>query len=73
MVMKMTCIQLQDLQQNFAALVMAAERQDELERMGMVRVEDRDAVKLFRQELQKRMTALGAQLSEHIQQHNCAN
>ena len=69
----MTCFQLQDLQQNFAALVMAAEHQEELERLGMVPVENKEAVKLFREELQKRMTALGAQLSAHIHEHNCAN
>jgi hypothetical protein len=72
-VIEVTCIQLQDLQQNFAALIMAAEQQDELERMGMVSVENKEAVRLFREELQKRMTALGARLSAHIQEHNCAN
>ena len=69
----MTCIQLQDLQQNLAALVMAAEQQDELERMGMIDVENKEAIKRFREELQKRMTAVGAKLSEHIHEHNCAN
>ena len=52
---------------------MAAEQQEELERMGMVSVENKEAVKLFREELQKRMTALGARLSAHIHEHNCAN
>ena len=52
---------------------MAAEHQEELERLGMVPVENKEAVKLFREELQKRMTALGAQLSAHIHEHNCAN
>jgi len=69
----MTCVQLQDLQQNFAALVLAAEQQEELERLGMVLVENKEAVTAFREELQKRMNALGAKLSAHIHEHNCAN
>ena len=52
---------------------MAAEQQEELERLGMVSVENKEAVKLFREELQKRMNALGARLSAHIHEHNCAN
>jgi hypothetical protein len=68
-----TCIQLQDLQQNLAALVMAAEQQAELERLGMVLVENKEAVRAFREELQKRMTALGERLAAHIHEHNCAN
>jgi hypothetical protein len=68
-----TCLQLQDLQQNLAALVLAAEQQEEIERTGVIAVENKEAVRLFREELQKRMNAIGEKLSEHIQQHNCAN
>ncbi len=69
----MVCSQLQQLQQNFAALIIASERQGELERQGMVPVEDKEAVKQFRQELERRLAELGSALSAHIHEHHCAN
>jgi hypothetical protein len=67
------CNQLQVLQHNFAALLVASERQDELERLGMVPVENKEAVKAFREELDRRLKALEFELSAHVQQHGCAN
>ena len=69
----MTCSQLQYLQQNFAALLAASDRQEELERLGMVLTNDKEAVKAFREELQQRLTAAGAKLGAHVQEHGCAN
>jgi hypothetical protein len=69
----MTCSQLQYLQQNFAALLAAAEQQQELERRGIALAEDKEAVKVFREELQKRLTAAGAKLGAHVHEHGCAN
>ena len=58
----MVCEQLQYLQQNFAALLAASDRQEELARLGMVLTDDKEAVKAFREELQKRLTAAGARI-----------
>ncbi len=69
----MTCSQLQYLQQSFAALLAASDQQDELERLGVALVDDKEAVKAFREELQKRLTAAGAKLGAHVQEHGCAN
>jgi hypothetical protein len=69
----MLCNQLQQLQHNFAALLIASERQDDLERQGMVPVEDTEAVKAFREELERRLLALGSQLAAHVREHGCAN
>jgi len=69
----MICSQLQYLQQNFAALLAVSDRQEELERLGMVLTDDKEAVKAFREELQKRLTAAGAKLGAHAQEHGCAN
>jgi len=69
----MVCEQLQYLQQNFAALLAASDRQEELARLGMVLTDDKEAVKAFREELQRRLTAAGARLGAHVQEHGCAN
>jgi len=69
----MTCSQLQYLQQNFAALLAASDEQEQLERLGVVLVENKEAMKAFREELQKRLTAAGARLGAHVQEHGCAN
>ena len=69
----MTCSQLQYLQQNFAALLAASDQQAELERLGIALAEDKEAVKAFREELQKRLTAASAELGAHVHQHGCAN
>ncbi len=69
----MLCNQLEVLQHNFAALLMASERQDELARLGMVPVENKKAVKAFREELERRLRALEFELSAHVHQHGCAN
>jgi len=70
----MTCSQLRYLQQNFAALLAAADRQEELERLGIVLTDDKEAVKAFREEeLQERLMAAGAKLGAHVQEHGCAN
>jgi ribosomal protein L9 len=69
----MTCSQLQYLQQNFAALLAAAEQQQEFERRGIALAEDKEAVRVFREELQKRLTAAGAKLGAHVHEHGCAN
>ena len=69
----MTCSQLQYLQQSFAALLAASDEQEQLERLGVALVEDKEAVKAFREELQKRLTAAGAKLGAHVQEHGCAN
>jgi hypothetical protein len=67
------CNQLQTLQQHFATLLMAAEHQEELAQLGVVPVENKEAIKLFREELERRLAALGSELSEHVHQHGCAN
>ena len=69
----MTCSQLQYLQQSFAALLAASDEQEALERLGVALVDDKEAVKAFREELQKRLTAAGAKLGAHVQEHGCAN
>jgi hypothetical protein len=69
----MICSQLQYLQQNFAALLAASDQQEELERLGMALADDKEAVKAFREELQKRLTAVGSRLAAHVQEHGCAN
>jgi len=69
----MVCEQLQYLQQNFAALLAASDRQEELAGLGMVLTDDKEAVKAFREELQRRLTAAGARLGAHVQEHGCAN
>ena len=69
----MVCEQLQYLQQNFAALLAASDRQEELARLGMVLTDDKEAIKAFREELQRRLTAAGARLGAHVQEHGCAN
>ena len=69
----MVCSQLQYLEQNFAALLAASDQQEEFERLGVAMVEDKEAVKAFREQLQKRLTALGSRLAEHVQEHGCAN
>ncbi|HYY68272.1 MAG TPA: hypothetical protein VE734_00945 [Terriglobales bacterium] len=69
----MICSQLQYLQQNFAALIAAADQQEELERLGMVSTENKEAVRAFREELQKRLTAVGSKLAAHVHEHGCAN
>ncbi len=69
----MLCTQLQYLQQNFAALLVASEQQEQLERLGMVPVDDKEAVKAFREQLQQRLTAVGSRLAAHVHEHGCAN
>ena len=69
----MTCSQLQYLQENFAGLLAASDDQERLERLGVALVENKEAVKAFREELQKRLTAAGAKLGAHVQEHGCAN
>jgi hypothetical protein len=69
----MLCTQLQYLQQNFAALLAASDQQEELEKLGMVSTDNKEAVKAFREELQKRLTAMGSRLAAHVHEHGCAN
>ncbi len=69
----MICGQLEHLQNNFAALLVANDQQEALELQGMVPVENKDAVRAFREELQKRILAAGSKLAAHIQEHGCAN
>jgi hypothetical protein len=69
----MICSQLQYLQQNFAALLAASDEQEQLERLGVALVDDKGAVKAFREELQKRLTAAGDRLGAHVHEHGCAN
>jgi len=69
----MTCSQLQYLQQNFAALLAASDQQEELERLGIALTDDKEAVRAFREELQKRLMAAGAKLGAHVHEHGCAN
>jgi len=69
----MICSQLQYLQQNFAALLAASDEQEQLERLGMALADDQEAVEAFRERLQKRLTAAGARLGAHVQEHGCAN
>jgi hypothetical protein len=69
----MTCSQLQYLQQNFAALLAASAQQEELERLGIAVADDKEAVRAFREELQKRLSAAGALLGAHVHEHGCAN
>jgi len=69
----MTCSQLQYLQQNFAALLAASDQQEELERLGIAMTDDKEAVRAFREELQKRLMAAGAKLGAHVHEHGCAN
>jgi hypothetical protein len=69
----MICSQLQYLQNNFAALIAASDQQEELERLGVAMVEDKEAVKAFREQLLKRLSAVGSKLAAHIHEHGCAN
>ncbi len=69
----MLCTQLQYLQQNFAALLVASEQQEKLEQLGMVPVDDKEAVSAFREQLQQRLTAVGSRLAAHVHEHGCAN
>ena len=69
----MICSQLQYLQQSFAALLAASDEQEQLERLGVALADDKEAVKAFREELQKRLTAVGARLGAHVREHGCAN
>ena len=69
----MICSQLQYLQQNFAALLAASDEQEQLERLGVALADNKDAVKAFREELQKRLMAAGARLGTHVHEHGCAN
>jgi len=69
----MICSQLQYLQQNFAALLAASDEQEQLERLGVALADNKEAIKAFREELQKRLTAAGAQLGAHVHEHGCAN
>ena len=69
----MICGQLEHLQNNFAALLVANDQQEALELQGMVPVENKDAVRAFREELQKRILAASSMLAAHIQEHGCAN
>jgi len=69
----MICSQLQYLQQSFAALLAASDEQEQLERLGVALVDDKEGVKAFREELQKRLTAAGARLGAHVHEHGCAN
>jgi hypothetical protein len=61
------------LQQNFAALLAASDQHEEMERLGIAPADDKEAVKVFREELQKRLTAVGSRLAAHAQEHGCAN
>ena len=70
---QMTCSQLQYLQQNFAALLAASDEQERLEQLGIVLTDDKEAVKAFRERLQKRLTEAGAMLGAHVHEHGCAN
>jgi len=69
----MTCSQLQYLQQNFAALLAASDEQEKLEQLGIALTNDKEAVKAFRERLQKRLMEAGAMLGAHVQEHGCAN
>ena len=69
----MICSQLQYLQQSFAALLAASDQQQELQRLGIALAEDQEAVKAFREELQRHLTAAGARLGTHVHEHGCAN
>jgi hypothetical protein len=67
------CSQLQHLQQSFAALLGASDQQQELERLGIALAEDKEAVKVSREELQRHLTAAGARLGAHVHEHGCTN
>jgi len=69
----MICGQLQYLQQNFAALLAASDEQERLERLGVALADNKEALKAFREELQKHLTAAGVRLGAHVQEHGCAN
>jgi len=69
----MICSQLQYLQQNFAALLAASDEQEQLERLGIALADNKEAMRAFREELQKRLTAAGDRLGAHVQEHGCAN
>jgi hypothetical protein len=69
----MICSQLQYLQENFAVLLAASDEQEQMERLGVALADNKEAIKAFREELQKRLTAAGARLGAHVQEHGCAN
>ncbi len=69
----MICSQLQYLQQNFAALLAASDEQEKLERVGIALVDDKEAVKAFREQLQEQLAAVGSRLAAHVHEHGCAN
>ena len=39
----------------------------------MVPVNDKEAVKAFREQLQQRLMAVGSRLAAHVHEHGCAN
>ena len=69
----MVCSQLQYLQQNFAALLAASDEQEKLVQLGIALADDKEAVRAFREQLQQRLTAVGARLAAHVREHGCAN
>jgi len=69
----MVCNQLQYLQQNFAALLAASDEQEKLVQLGIALADDKEAVRAFREQLQQRLTAVGARLAAHVREHGCAN
>jgi len=67
------CQQLQKLQQDFAALVMAAENQEQLSERAILAGATPENISTFRELLQARMDQIGQALSAHVDAHNCAN
>lgn len=69
----MLCNQLEHLQHNFAALLVASDQQEQIQRLGMVLADDEETIKAFRQQLQQRLAAAATKLAVHVQEHGCAN
>ncbi len=69
----MLCNQLENLQHKFAALLVASDQQEQIQRLYMVPADDEEAIKAFRQQLQQRLAAAATKLAAHVQEHGCAN
>jgi hypothetical protein len=69
----MLCSQLQFLQENLTALLAASDQQEQLEPLGIALVNDKEAMKALREQLQQRLAAASLELGKHVHEHGCAN
>lgn len=68
----MICYQLQDLQTNLAALVIAAERTDDINVSELPEIE-KGKHELLKQMIAERRVNAENELASHVAKHQCAN